>query len=145
MQVRTTLRLTIATICIIEDACGDHTAAPLSLHFGVDRCGKQAGKLSKQSKNITSNQIKQVRASVASKPARRQQARRQEGREDNESTQRVLVTSSIFRGLEHRNFAELLGTTPDNRNEYLLLLAGGLWSRNSSIAAARAQFWGGQL
>ena len=66
-------------IIIIEDACGDHTAAPLSLHFGVDPCGKQA---SKASHARTSHQIKarkSEQAKQASKKAGMKEGKNAEG------------------------------------------------------------------
>ena len=64
---------------IIEDACGDHTAAPLSLHFGINPCGKQA---SKASQARTSHQIKarkSEQAKQASKKAGRKEGKKAEG------------------------------------------------------------------
>ena len=51
-----------------------------------------------------------------------------QGRSKNVRKPRAHVAGRVFRalrrGLGHRNFAKLLGTTRSKRNEYLLLAAG---------------------
>ena len=93
---------------LIEDACGDHTAAPLSLHFGVDPCGKQA---SKASQARTSHQIKarkSEQAKQASKKAGRKEGRNAEG---TMSQPEEYSLPARFGESGHRNFVELLHTT----------------------------------